>query len=677
MDNNTQTSDEPFIKASVSLPEITIKAVFLAIAITAVLAASNAYLALKLGTTIAASIPAAVIAMGALRFFRRHNILENNIVQTAASAGEGVAAAVAFVLPALVMMGYWENFHYLTTVLLTLTGGFMGVLFSIPLRRVMLNYPSLRFPEGTAIGNVLMASAGESANVKPLLKGGLAGGFIALCQTGFKLLADNIQLWTGTNKIVFGISLGFSPALLGAGFIIGMQACMAMFAGAVIVWIVGLPILSLVYGLPEANSYANMVDILRSEHIRYIGVGTMLLGGLWTLASLTKPILTGVITSIKSIRAARATNVELLRTEKDMSINIVAFGLLLLTIVAAISLFYFFDFNNIGVSIFKQYGITLFSVVFILVIGFFMASICAYLSGLVGMTNNPLSGLTLGTTLLASLLLLSILGGEIENNPEATKSAISIVLVVAFLVAIMTSIAGENIQDLKAGKIVGATPWKQQTMLLVGVTISALIIAPVLELLFQAYGIGNVTPRPDMDPAQVLQAPQAGLIMTIAQGTLGHSLPYTDIFIGVCIAAFIIIVDFFMEKRGYRLPVLAVGLGIYLPPDVITIVILGGIVNFICKLVLKRKYKDDPNETEMMHRAMQKGTLLACGLVAGAALMGVILAIPFVILGSSDALQLVPMGFAPIAAALGFAVTALLCIWLYRSTTKLTVDSSK
>lgn len=659
------------IESKVSLPEITLKAVVLAITITLILAASNAYLALKLGQTVAASIPAAVIAMGALRFFKRHNILENNIVQTAASAGEGVAAAVSFALPALIMTGYWQHFHYWETALMTIIGGCMGVLFSIPLRRVMLSYPTLSFPEGTAIGNVLKASANsDKASLKPLLQGGLTGGIVVLCQTGFKLLTENIQLWTGNAKLVFGISLGFSPALLGAGFIVGMQACAAMLVGLVIVWVIGMPILTFAYGLPHAPTYDDMAMMMRSDHIRYIGVGTMLLGGLWTLISLTKPIISGIATSFRSIRASHASNIKPPRTEQDISMNIVAVGILLTVIAAFFMYFYFFTSNHLVLTTFQHYGIALFAIAFVLFIGFFMASICAYMTGLVGMTNNPLSGLMLGSTLLASLVMLLILGSNIQSDPETTTAAVSIVLSITVLVAIIASISGENMQDLKAGQMVGATPWKQQVMLLVGVFVSALIIGPVLELLFQAYGIGNVYPRPGMDPSQMLPAPQAGLITTIAQGTLGHSLPYRDIFIGVIIAFFAIIADEVLKKKDYRLPVLAVGIGIYLPPDITTVVILGGVIRQICKTVLARRHKGQPDFELHMVRSFEKTTLIACGLVAGAALMGVVLAIPFVMAGSADALRLVPESFTPIATGLGLVVTALICLWLFRTTTK-------
>ena len=280
------------IPAGVSLPEITFKSVILAIMITAILGAANAYLALKLGQTISASIPAAIIAMGALRFFKKHNVLENNIVQTAASAGEGVACAIAFVLPALLMTGYWQHFHYWETLLITLIGGFFGVLFSIPLRRVMLNYPNLNFPEGTAIGNVLKASGTGKGKMKYLVNGGLGGGLIVLFQTGFKVLSESLPVWILNGKTLLGLSLGFSPALLAAGFIVGIQACIALLVGIILGWVIGVPVYSHLYGLPTAGSYYDMAMTLRAEHIRYIGVGAMLLGGAWTLVTLIKPIVT-------------------------------------------------------------------------------------------------------------------------------------------------------------------------------------------------------------------------------------------------------------------------------------------------------------------------------------------------------------------------------------------------
>lgn len=299
-----------------------------------------------------------------------------------------------------------------------------------------------------------------------------------------------------------------------------------------------------------------------------------------------------------------------------------------------------------------------------------MASICAYLSGLVGMTNNPLSGLLLGSVLLSSLLLLSLLGLQFSADTDLHKIGIPIVIIITTTVATVIAISGENIQDLKAGQMVGATPWKQQVMLLIGVVVAALVVGPVLELLFQAYGIGGVFPRSGMDASQMLGAPQAGLMAAVAQGVFGHSLPVLDISIGVAIAAVAIVIDEYLKKRNMRLPILAMGIGIYLPPDITIAVVLGGVINYLCRRVLlaRRHAKNNPETQIEIEQAFETGTLQACGVVAGAALMGVLLAIPFVLKGSSDALALVSENFAPVATGLGLFATVGLCWWLYQTT---------
>lgn len=668
---NEQANDVPFISATESLPEITFKAVILAVLITALLGAANTYLALKLGQTISASIPAAIISMGALRFFKKHNILENNIVQTAASAGEGVASAIAFVLPALIMIGFWDYFRFWETMLITLIGGVLGVLFSIPLRRVMLNYPSLRFPEGTAIGSVLKAGATGKAKMKHLVQGGLLGGIVGLFQTGFKVFSENMPLWGVSGKTLYGITLGFSPALLAAGFIVGMQACVAMLVGLVLAWGVGIPVYTHFHGLPEAvNGYA-MAIFIHKNHIRYVGVGTMLLGGLWTLATLVNPIITSLKASFSSLKEMRSNKLAghvLPRTERDIPIHYVGVGIFLVAICAFFAFLHFFDLPGQPLSQAMRYGISGFATVYLLVIGFLLASVCAYFTGLVGVTNNPLSGLMLGSLLLTSVILLPFFSPLIHNNPAMIKIAISIVLVITTVVATAVVISGENMQDLKAGKMVGATPWKQQVMLAIGVVVSAMVIAPVLELLFKAYGLGGIFPHPGMDPSQMLAAPTAGLIAAVAQGVFGHSLPWSDVYVGIGIAIAAIFVDEWLKKRNQRLPILAVGIGIYLGPQITLPVIIGGILNYICKSVLNRRNGNSPQGRLKNMQAFDQGTMLACGMVAGAALMGVLLAIPFVLRGSSSALALVSESFLPIADGLGLLAFVGLCFFLYKGT---------
>jgi putative OPT family oligopeptide transporter len=645
--------------------EITIKAIIISLFVTIVLAASNVYLALKIGTTIAASIPAAVLSMGILKFFRRSNVFEINAIQTAASAGEGIAAAVSFVLPALIILGYWHYFHYWQTALLVGVGGILGVLFSVPLRRVMLNYPSLRFPEGTAIGSVLKASSSNNSYTRELVQGGAVGGFIALAQTGLKVLTDTVPLWFVSNKLLYGISLGFSPALLGAGYIVGFEVGMSMFIGVIIVWLLGMPILTHIYGLPSAGNTYDMAMTIWSEHIRYIGVGTMLLGGIWTLLTLIKPVIQGIKLSFKSVnQIPDLANQDAITQDRDIPMRYVLWGTLVLLILAFLIFQYAATNAGTGLLPHTVYSISLFAVFYVLVIGFIIACICGYFAGLIGSTNNPLSGMLIISVLLCSLLLLPMVILKTHIDPHFTKEvAIVMVIIIISMVASVAVIANENLQDLKAGQMIGATPWKQQVMLLAGVVVSAFVVAPVLELLLNAYGMGGVFPRPGMDPAQMLSAPQAGLMATVARGVFDSSLRWGDISAGIVIAIIGIFLDELAKKKNRRAPVLAMGLGIYLPPEIIVPTFIGGIISLLVKRSQQRQQNLTP---QMREENSQRGILLACGLVAGAALMGVVLAIPFVISGNTDILSLVSNQFASVTNALSIVVSLVLCIWIYR-----------
>jgi putative OPT family oligopeptide transporter len=629
--------------------EITLRSLILSIILTAVLAASNVYLALKLGHTIAASIPAAVLSLFILRFFKNSSILESNLVQTAASAGEGVAAAVSFILPALILTGYWSHFYYWETVVLVFLGGMLGLSFSIPLRRILINHPDLIFPEGTAIGHVLKASLSAKSHFVNLISGGLLGGLISLCQTGFKLISESWPLWFIHEKKLMGISLGFSPALLAAGFIVGMQACISMLIGLVICWVLGIPLLGLIYGIPPESSPYEAAMLLWNHHLRFVGVGAMLMGGVWTLLIMVKPIVQGLKVSWHYMSGLKGIDQDLPATDQDIPFKYVMVSILIFAILIMTCFLYYLGIAENDFPLPIRFALSLFATLFILFGGFFLASICAYLSGLVGMTNNPLSGLMLISVVTVSLLLsMSFL-----VTTHSTMDKITFVILITTLVAIISAISGENIQDLKAGQIVGATPWKQQIMIIIGVIVASFVVQPVLEILFQAYGIGGIFPKPMMDQTQMLPAPQAGLMTAVAQGVFGHDLPWTEVLMGALIALGGILIDEYIKKFNVRLPILAIGLGIYLPPEIIIPVVIGGFINYL----VKRKAPRD---------GIENSTLLACGIVAGSALTGVLLAIPFVLIGSSDALQLVPYNFVPFANILGVIATLLLCFWLYR-----------
>ena len=657
------SNPEPLIPASQFLPEFTFKAIVISILLAVVLAASNAYLALKIGATVSASIPASVLALGILRFFRRSNVLESNLIQTAASAGEAIAAAIAFVLPGMIFLGIWKFFPYWETVVITLIGGLLGVLFSVPLRRVILSLPALRFPEGVAIGNVLRASTQGGQHLKLLIEGSLVGGLVSFLQMGLQLLASDLQLWMVTGRTIFGLAFGFTPATLAAGYIVGLEVAMSLFTGVVVGWIILLPLIGLMYGIPHTGTAYDISGELWSHYLRYVGVGIMLVGGVWTLLSLLKPIGRGLALSLTSLRTTQSENSSPLpRTERDIPLHwVFAWVIILLACLTVFLLFYLWQAQIIS-SIHFIVLITLCSVFYVLVIGFFATTISSYFCGLVGSSNNPVSGISITIILLLAFIYLLMFG----NIPHAQANYIaSAVIVIATILACAASVGGENIQDLKAGQMVGATPWKQQLMMAIGVVAAAFIIGPVLELLFHAYGIGGVYPRPGMDPRQMLAAPQAGLMTAVAQGVLTHHLNWAMIELGGGVAIVIIIVDTLLKRKNWRLPALAMGLGVYLPPEVTMPLVAGGVVSYLVKRV-KRGRQLTPEEHQTVQQQHQQGVLMACGMVAGSALMGVLLAIPFVLMGSANALSVVSSGFYVYGELLAVIVFLSLCYWFYR-----------
>lgn len=656
--------NEPLIPASTTLSELTTKAIILSILLAIILSAANAYLALKIGTTISASIPASVFALGILRLFKQHNVLECNLAQTAASAGEGVAAAIAFVLPAMIFLHIWKGFSYSETAIITFLGGLLGVLFSIPLRRIMLHLPALRFPEATAIGNVLKASVQGDAGLKLLAQGGLLGSLVAFAQTALNVVADNLQLWVYAGKTIFGFALGLTPATLAAGYIVGFEVAVSLLTGAVIGWLIILPFIGLYYGLAtNITSAYDAATQLWDTHLRFVGVGTMLVGGVWTLFRLIKPISKGIHLSFVGFRRQdlEGTVGRPLRTEADMPSIWILPGVLVL---ACLLFFYIFHYLHDVIIIASNYLwlVTLISVIFVLVIGFLLATISSYFCGLVGSSNNPLSGLLITAILLLAFLFLLLFRADISLNARYFSSA---VIIIATILACIGSITGESIQDLKAGQMLGATPWRQQFMMAMGVGVSALVIGPVLQLLFNAYGMGGVYPRPGMDPTQMLAAPQAGLMAAVTQGVLMRHLNWKMIVLGGLVAIIIIFIDECLKRRNFRLPALAVGLGIYLPPEIITPVVVGGIVSLLVKKPWQRKKRTSEQE-QAVTQYHQRGVLMACGMVAGSALMGVVLAIPFAIIGSANALSIAGPRFVPIATIFGLIIFLALCFWFYR-----------
>lgn len=655
-------NQEPLIASNVKLPEITLKVIILSIILAAIMSAANAYLALKIGLTISASIPASVLAIGILRFFKNSNVLESNLIQTAASAGEGVAAAIAFVLPAMIFLHVWKGFDYWETVAVTIFGGLLGVFFSIPLRRVMLSMSTLRFPEGTAVGNVLRVTSENrkgSTHMKRLIQGAGFGAFLAFAQSGIQIFSDSINYWFRSGKAVFGASLGFSPALFAAGYIVGMEVGVSLLTGFVIGWLIVLPGLSSYFGLPHASSLFDSVMSIWSSKLRFVGVGVMLVGGVWTLLRLIKPVFEGIKLSFVSLKGV-GSHYKVPRVERDIPIVWAFLGVLVCALLLFLLILHFSYVQGLYAEYHQTFILwaTLVGLVYILVIGFFLATICAYFTGLVGSSNNPLSGI-----LILAILILGALYFFVFTKHGDGKVA-GLMVLITTVIATCASISNENLQDLKAGQMVGSTPWKQQVILALGVIVSAFVIGPVLDLLFKAYGIGGVFPRPGMDPAHMLTAPQSGLMASVINGIRTQNLPWSMIILGAIIAVLVIIVDEILRRHNRRLPALAVGLGIYLPPSIILPTVTGGFVKFLVNR--SNRHAKSITEKEQAEDKQQNGLLMACGLVAGAALMGVFLAVPAVITGSSNSMAIMPASLAALATFLGLISFVALAVWIYR-----------
>lgn len=663
--------DQPIIPANVKLPEITLRVIIIGFFLTVILAAANAYLGLKVGTTVSASIPAAVISMGILRFFKNSNILENTMVQIMASVGEALTAGIAFILPALIILHVWDNFNYWQTVVTGLIGGGLGVLFTIPLRRALLKDKTLRYPEAVAIGNVLKASTTrEKGDLRSLTVGGFIGAVIALFQTGFQILTDNFQYWIKTPSAVFGFGLGLSPALIAAGYIVGVNVALSLLVGVAIGWLAGVPFLSWFYGLPDVATANQMAMVIWKNYIRYIGVGTMLIGGLWTLFTLFKPVMNSMSASLTSLRSIRlGKKSEEPRTERDIPIHYVLFSALLILIPIFLLMAWKIIPQGLDISASFRYFISGFSALYILIGGFLFCSIMAYFAGLIGSTNSPVSGLLVCALLIICLIFMAFFSTQTGVGRKELEMIGSIVAIGSMvIIGAALAISNDTMQDLKVGQIVGATPWKQQVMLILGVIVSAFVIPPILQLLYQAYGIGGVFPRPGMNPAQMLAAPQAGLMATVAKGAFSHQLAWGMIATGAVVAMLCVVIDEYLKKHhGTRLPVLAVGLGIYLPLDSSVPVVIGGLLSYIIQRRLAQLYRrGKPNNENKINAHRHRGLLLACGIVAGASLMGVMLAIPFALRQSSDALRIMPDAYMPFAGVLSIFVTFVLCAWIYR-----------
>ena len=640
-------SDEhkPHISATTKLPETTIRAFFLGAILSVVLAAANAYLGLFAGMTVSASIPAAVLSMAILRFFKNSNILENNIVQTAASAGESLAAGVIFTFPALILMGYWTEFNYLETTLIALCGGVLGVLFTVPLRSALIVKQKLKFPEGVATAEVLKTGEKGGDAVKFLLWGSLIGAGVKFIEAGFKVWEGVAAAAGIAGQRLYGfVGINLSPALIAVGYIVGFHIASLVFVGGVISWWVAIPIYLGINGIPEGADPVGLGYDIWSSQIRYLGVGAMVVGGLWALVSLKDSIGFALRSGIDAMKNGSKNLADTIRTEQDtpMSWVMIAIG----AMIVPIFIIYLRVIANVPIT-----GIM---AIIMMIAGFLFSAVAGYMAGLVGSSNNPISGVTIATILTSALILLALMGSDAEKGPTAA-------ILIGAVVCCAAAIAGDNMQDLKAGHLLGATPFRQQIMQMVGVISAALTLPLVLQLLNTAYGFGPATEaNPD-----ALQAPQATLMASVASGVFDNNLPWTMVYIGMAIGIVIIILDKFQERRGsFRLPVLAIAVGLYLPFELDSAIWIGGV---IALLVTRYQMSQKSSKGESFAAAKKSsdgtGLLFASGLITGEALVGILIAFFIWLTSEKEYFKLLddPIGSLP-----GLLVVGLICVWMYR-----------
>ncbi|AVJ02943.1 oligopeptide transporter, OPT family [Haemophilus influenzae] len=560
--------------------------------------------------------------MAVLKFFKDSSILENNMVQTQASSA-GTLSSVIFVLPGLLMMGYWQDFPFWQTMLICAAGGTLGVLFTIPLRRAMVVNSNLPYPEGVAAAEILKAgnNADGDSGVKDIAYGGVLAGLVAFLTNGLRVMADGASAWIQTGKAAFQLPMGFSLALLGAGYLIGIVGGIAMLIGVILTWGVAVPYFTMSEDIAADASLIDSAMTVWKTKVRYIGVGTIGIAAIWTLLILMKPMIEGMVHSFRMLKGGQEASEH--RIDIDLSPKTMIYILIATVALIVISLHHFIAAAPISpeLSILLVVVCTFLAVF----IGFFVAAASGYMAGLVGSSSSPISGIGIISVIVISLVLVSIGNASgLFETVDGQKFLTALTLFTASIVITTACISNDNLQDLKTGLLVEATPWRQQVALIIGCFVGALVIAPVLEILYHAYGFSGALPRPDMDPSQALSAPQATLMTAISQGIFTNKLEWTYILTGVGLGAVLITIDAFLKKvsnKVFSLPVIAVGIGIYLPPSINTPVIVGAFLAWIMARHIAKL-----GNKEVSAKAERFGTLFSAGLIVGESLMGVILA---------------------------------------------------
>ena len=650
--------------ASAAQREFTLRGIVIGIVITFAFTAANVFFGLKAGITFATSIPAAVISMAILRALGGATVQENNIVQTVASAA-GTLSAIIFVLPGLIMVGWWTGFPFWISFAICVTGGILGVMYTIPLRRALVTTSDLPYPEGIACAEVLRVGTGpestpdvaavdaQGAGLKAVVVGSVASAlFYVVVQTRI-FASDAVQYFRlGAKGGVTGFDFNLSFALFGIGHLVGLSVGIAMLVGAVIGWGWAVPHFGALH--PGVGSAADIAQSTWSHYVRFIGAGTIGAAAIWTLGTLVKPVVNGLAGAMAVARVRRAGQGQTLpRTEQDMPIGMVGFVSLLCLAPVAWLLWNFGSSSGLGAHVWL---LTAGGLVFIVIMGFLVSAVCGYMAGLIGSSNSPLSGVGILVVVLCALLLV-VLGVRAASPSDAGKSLVAFALFVTAIVFAVASIANNNLQDLKTGQLVDATPEKQQWALVIGVIAGALVIPPVLDIVNHAYGFLGA---PGVDPARALPAPQAGLISALAQGVIQHNIDWSLIWVGVGIGVVSIALDLLLQRlpKALRLPPLAVGLGIYLPLSATLMITVGAIVGYA--------FDRRADRTPTAAAARQLGVLLASGLIVGESLLGVVFAAVVAFSGNPAPIALVGASFDTASLWIGGIAFAVLTYLLYR-----------
>ena len=645
--------------------ELTVRGVALGVVITLLFTAANVFLGLKVALTFATSIPAAVISMALLRAFRNSTIVENNIVQTVASAA-GAMASVVFVLPGLVMVGAWTGFPYWTTFLICALGGVLGVMYTIPLRRALVTQSDLPYPEGVAAAQVLIvgsahhgeetpqAAADSKLGLLAISVGAAAGAAFALL-TATRIFASEVGKYVRTpNGGATGLGAQMSLALIGAGHLVGVAVGAAMLVGLVVAWGVAVPILTA--AAPAAGSAADWAQGVWSHQVRFVGAGAIGVAAIWTLAKLAIPLWTGIAGALAAERQRRAGGGgELAITERDIPIGVMGAVSLACLAPIAVLLAVFLAGGPLGGLLVP---LTIAAVLYIAIAGFAVAAVCGYMAGLVGSSNSPVSGLGI-LSVLGAALIVAALGLPAVHGGDTRPLVAFALLVTSVLLAAAVS-ANDNLQDLKTGQLVDATPWRQQVALVIGVVAGSAVIPVILNLLNRAYGFAGA-PVHGIS-ANPLAAPQATLISTIASGVIGGNLRWDLIGVGALLGAALVAVDELLRRSGrYSLPPLGAALAIYLPSSVTTPVIVGAFAGWLYNRAAEQR--PDPEAVKRL------GVLLVSGYIVGDSLLNVAHAGLIVASGNGAPLALVPEDFAPatpLALLTYVLVVATLYLWAMR-----------